>query len=58
MCKEEKRKAAWEHAEGPGNQWSHGSSWRLGFYSLFVLAEGGDVSQVQTEVFWEGEVSP
>jgi hypothetical protein len=29
----------------------------LGFYGLFVLPEDGDISQVQTEVFWE-EVSP
>jgi hypothetical protein len=57
ICKEEKRKAAWGHAGGPGNWWSHGSSWKLGFYSLFVLPEDRDVSQVQTEVSWE-EVSP
>jgi hypothetical protein len=24
ICKEEKGKAAWGHAGGPGNQWSHG----------------------------------
>jgi hypothetical protein len=30
----------------------------IGFYSLFALPEGRDVSQVQTEVYWEGEVSP
>jgi hypothetical protein len=29
----------------------------IGFYSLFVLPRGGDVSQVQTNVSWEGEVS-
>jgi hypothetical protein len=50
----------------------HGEEWRgtqklvvpwvrvgIGFYSIFcALPEGGDVSQVQTEVSWEGEVSP
>jgi hypothetical protein len=30
----------------------------LGFYSLFALPESRDVSQVQTEVCWEREVSP
>jgi hypothetical protein len=35
-----------------------GSGWKLGFYSLFLLPKGGDVSQVQTDVSWEGEVSP
>jgi hypothetical protein len=29
----------------------------IGFYSLFALPEGRDVSQVQTEVSWEGAVS-
>jgi hypothetical protein len=30
----------------------------IGFlYSLFALPEGGDVSQVQTEGSWEGEVT-
>jgi hypothetical protein len=57
ICREEKRKAVWAHAGGPRNQWSHGSGWRLGFYSLFVLPEGRDVSQVQTSS-WEGEMSP
>jgi hypothetical protein len=38
---------------GPG-----GSGWKLGFYSLFLLPGDGDVTQVQTEVSWEGEVSP
>jgi hypothetical protein len=28
------------------------------FIAFFVLPEGRDVSQVQTEVSWEGEVSP
>jgi hypothetical protein len=39
----------------PENQWSPGSSWVL--KPFFVLPEGGDVSQVQTDVSWE-EVSP
>jgi hypothetical protein len=31
----------------------------IAFYSLFcVLPEGGDISQEQTDVFGEGEVSP
>jgi hypothetical protein len=37
ICREEKRKAAWGHAAGPGNQWSHGSGWKLSFYSLFFF---------------------
>jgi hypothetical protein len=32
--------------------------WGLGFTAFWVLPEGRDVSQVQTEVSWEGEVSP
>jgi hypothetical protein len=30
----------------------------IGFYNLFALPECRDVSQVQTEVSWEREVSP
>jgi hypothetical protein len=45
------------NAGGPRNWWSRGSGWGLGFHSLFSLPEGRDVSQVQTEVSWEGEVS-
>jgi hypothetical protein len=26
--------------------------------SFFVLPKGGDVSQLQTDIFWEGELSP
>jgi hypothetical protein len=58
ICREEKRKAEWGHPGGPGNQWSCGSGWRLGFIAFFVLPKGGDVSQVQTDISWEGEVSP
>jgi hypothetical protein len=36
ICREEKRKAAWGHAGRPGNRWSCGPNWKLGFYSLFV----------------------
>jgi hypothetical protein len=44
------------YAGEPGNQWS---GWKLGFYSPFcILPQDGDVSQVHTEVSWEGEVSP
>jgi hypothetical protein len=32
-------------------------TWEWGFIAFFALPEGGDVSQVQTEVSWEGEVS-
>jgi hypothetical protein len=46
------------HAGGPGNWWSPGSGWKLGFYSLFLLPKGGGVSLVQTDVSWEEEVSP
>jgi hypothetical protein len=49
ICREEKRKAVWGPAGGPGNQWSPGSSWKLGFHCpFFVLPEGSYVSQVQT----------
>jgi hypothetical protein len=58
ICREKKRKVAWGNAGGPRNRWSHGSGWRLGFYSLVVLPQSGDVSQVQKDVSWEGEVSP
>jgi hypothetical protein len=59
ICREEKMKAAWGHAAGHGNLWSHWSGWKLDFYSCFlVLPESGDVFQVQTGIFWEGEVSP
>jgi hypothetical protein len=58
ICRVERRKTAWEHAEGPRNWWYHRSGWKLGFYRLFVLPNGRDVSQVQAEVSWEGEVSP
>jgi hypothetical protein len=34
ICREEKRKAAWRHAVGPGYLWSHGSGWKLCFYNL------------------------
>jgi hypothetical protein len=36
ICGEEKRKAAWEHAGGPGNWWSHGSGWKLDFITFFI----------------------
>jgi hypothetical protein len=58
ICREGKRKAAWGHVGGPRDWWSHGSGWKLGFYSLFSLPEVGDVSLVQTDVSWEGEVFP
>jgi hypothetical protein len=54
ICREEKRKAAWGHAGGPRNQWSHGSGWKLFFIPSFVFPKGRDVAPV----FWEGEVSP
>jgi hypothetical protein len=47
------------NAGGPGNQWSRGSGWGLGFIAIFcVLPEGRDVFQIQTGVSWGGEVSP
>jgi hypothetical protein len=42
-----------------GNWWSsvgQGGDWV--FIAFFALPEGRDVSQVQTEVSWEEEVSP
>jgi hypothetical protein len=46
------------NAGGPRGPPVTGSVWGLGFYSLFVLLEGRDVSQVQAEVSWEGKGSP
>jgi hypothetical protein len=46
------------NAGGPRNWWSLGLGWGLGFIAFFALPEGRDVSLVQTEVSWEGEVSP
>jgi hypothetical protein len=37
ICREEKEKAAWEHASGPRNPWSCGSGWKLGFIAFFFL---------------------
>jgi hypothetical protein len=66
ICREEKGKAAWGHTEGPGNQWSPRSGWKLGFIT-FLLPEGRDfggngcllgrrgVSLAQTGVSWEEE---
>jgi hypothetical protein len=34
ICREEERKVAWGHAAEPGNQWSHGSGWKLGFIAF------------------------
>jgi hypothetical protein len=52
ICREEKRKAAWGACrEATGKQWSHGSGWKLCFYSLFVLPEGGGVSQGENRSF-------
>jgi hypothetical protein len=31
ICREEIKKAAWGHAARPGNWWSRGSGWKLGF---------------------------
>jgi hypothetical protein len=36
----------------------HGSDWKLGFIAFFLLPKGGGASLVQTDVSWEGEVSP
>jgi hypothetical protein len=63
ICREEKRKAAWgmQRDLETGNRklvvlWVR---LEIGFYSLFcVLPEGGDISQVWTDISWEGEVSP
>jgi hypothetical protein len=37
ISREEKRKAAWGHAEGWGKWWSHGSGERLDIYSLYWM---------------------
>jgi hypothetical protein len=39
-----------ENAGGPGNRWSPGSGWRVGFYSLFALPDGRDAFQIQTGI--------
>jgi hypothetical protein len=59
IYREEKRKTACWGMQGdletcdPVGQ---GGEW--GFIAFFVLPGGRDVSQVQTEVSWEGEVFP
>jgi hypothetical protein len=35
-----------------------GQAGNWGFIAFFLLPEGRDVSQVQTDISWEGEVSP
>jgi hypothetical protein len=35
-----------------------GQAGNWGFIAFFLLPEGRDVSQVQTEVCWEGKMSP
>jgi hypothetical protein len=56
ICREEKGYMG--HAVGPRNRWSQGSGWKPGSHSLFLLPKGRDVSQVQTNISWEEEVSP
>jgi hypothetical protein len=44
ICREEKRKAAWGHAVGPGNWWFHGSGWKLGFIAFFLYCPKMEIS--------------
>jgi hypothetical protein len=36
IYREEKRKSSWVHEAGPGNPWSGGSGWKLGFIAFFI----------------------
>jgi hypothetical protein len=59
ICREEKRKTAYWRMQGDpetSDPVGHGGEWV--FTVFFALLGGRDVSQVQTEVSWEGEVSP
>jgi hypothetical protein len=59
ICREEKRKTAYWRMQGdPETDDPLGYGWGLGFIAFFALPGGRDVPQVQTEVSWEGEVSP
>jgi hypothetical protein len=49
-------KAAWGHTAEPGNQWSHGSGWKLGFIAFFYCQ--GKRCLSGTDISWGGEVSP
>jgi hypothetical protein len=40
ICREEMRKAVWSHSGGLGNQWPHGSGWKLSFTDVFCIAQG------------------
>jgi hypothetical protein len=56
ICREEKRKTAYWRMQGdPETRDPRGSGWGFGF---IAFSGGRDVSQVQTEVSWEGKVSP
>jgi hypothetical protein len=52
FAEKRKERAHGGHAEGPGNQWSLRSDWKLGFISL--LPKGGDFGVDNVK----GEVSP
>jgi hypothetical protein len=49
--REEKRKVSWGHAPGPGNPGSCGSSWKLGFYSLFLSCPRAEMSLWCKQIF-------
>jgi hypothetical protein len=55
ICRELKRRAAWGHAGAPetGGCMGQVGDW---VFIVFLLPEGRDVSQMQTEVSWK-EVS-
>jgi hypothetical protein len=60
ICRKEKRKAAWGHAWGLRNPWSHGSGWKLGFYSLFLYCPRVEMSlrSPGKEKYLLGQLSP
>jgi hypothetical protein len=59
ICREEKRKPAYWRMQGyPETNDPMGQGGEWGFIAFFPLPGGRDVSQVQTEVSWDGEVSP
>jgi hypothetical protein len=62
ICREEKRKAACGHVGGPGSQWSCGSGWKLGFYSLFYCPRAEMSLRCKQKFPWKkcllGQLSP
>jgi hypothetical protein len=58
ICGEERGKAAWGKARGPGNLWFCGLGWKLGFYSIFVLPGARSVSLINYHLLGPPAVHP